>query len=511
MKSLSKLFPYILSLLVVLLVGFYLIRMIRISRSLPGSDYACHLKIAKQKYETTAGSRIELTLSIANRGRATWTSNGNNPYYLSYHLLDENGGTIQFDNRRFPFTHKVKPGKSIDKTISIRSPLHEGNYTLEFDLLRENLFWFNEHGSETLKILLAVNKKKWPEEQNPFNLDYGKYTQYRSSFKDMDTIKYLIRLTLDRNALEFEGQTGKVSGFSAGDSYPQIWLRDGNTTVSASKYFYNAPFLASWLEEHLAYQKEDGSLEDWIDSQGQTDKNTTETDQETSAVQAAYKVFVILGPEWLEKKVRGRPLINRLEKSLSYVFDNRFDSSAGLLKGAHTADWGDVDLIDEGQEAVYVDDRTTWTADIYDQSMCYQACLSLAEMMDSLGRIEKSQHWKSKASLIQTNTNKLLWQSEKGFFRVHAHLNSPRHDFAEEDIFALGGNTEAILSGLANEDQSRRIIVNALERQKSFEISFWMILTSTKMEPNGIGSEESLSMPCSIMDSADWREKNLLK
>ncbi|MFC2165111.1 hypothetical protein ACFLT2_08970 [Acidobacteriota bacterium] len=471
MKGFTKLSSYILSLLAVLLVGFYLVKMIRISQSVPGPDYASLIETARKNYTTAAGGRIDMTISIENRGKATWTSTVENPYYLSYHLLDENGGILQFDNRRFPFSHKVKPGEKIETTITVRSPLTGGNYTLEFDLLREDLFWFKDYGSNTQEVLLAVRENKWPEEQIQLSLDYGKYTKYHSSFKDLETIKQLIRLTLNGNEVEFEGQTGKVYGFSAGKNYPQIWLRDGSTIMAASKYYYEAPYLTSWFEEHLAHQKESGSLEDWIDQKGQADKNTTETDQETSAVQAAYKIFSLLGPPWLEKLLNGKPIIDRLENSLSYVFDNRFDSRLGLIKGAHTADWGDVDLIDEGQEAVYVDDRTNWTADTYDQCMCYQACLSLAEMMQSLGREKRSQYWRSKASLIKANANRWLWQPKKGFFRVHVHLNSLEHDFDEEDIFALGGNTEAILSGLADEDQSRKIIINALKRQKTFQVS----------------------------------------
>ena len=35
-------------------------------------------------------------------------------------------------------------------------------------------------------------------------------------------------------------------------------------------------------------------------------------------------------------------------------------------------------------------------------------------------------------------------------------------------MFAMGGNAEAIISGLASEDQCRRIIETALARQKEF-------------------------------------------
>jgi len=115
-------------------------------------------------------------------------------------------------------------------------------------------------------------------------------------------LQKLIRITLDNGAVEFQGRTGMVQGFTAGAGYPQVWLRDAATIIPASRFFYPDAFLVTWLEEHLAFQKADGGLEDWIDSQGKSDKNTVETDQEASAVQSAYQVFLLKGKGWLEKK-----------------------------------------------------------------------------------------------------------------------------------------------------------------------------------------------------------------
>jgi hypothetical protein len=271
--------------------------------------------------------------------------------------------------------------------------------------------------------------------------------------------------------VNFSGKTGKISGFAAGEDYPQIWLRDANTILPASRYFYDQSFLASWLEEHLAFQKENGSLEDWIDSRKESDKNTTETDQETSAVQAAFQIFDLLGPRWLEKPIARIKIIDRLERALQFVRDSRWNEEFNLVIGAHTADWGDVDLVDGDQNAIYVDDRTHWTADIYDQSMFYEACLNLAEMLDALGERNRGTLWREKARLIQNSANKWLWQEDKGFYKVHIHLDDLEHEFDETDMFAMGGNTQAINSGLAGEEKARRIIQEALKRQETYEVS----------------------------------------
>ena len=433
--------------------------------------YSCIIQPAKKEFKTTAGETVEICFKIQNLGKAVWTSEGKNPYFLSYHLLDEKGNTIIHNNPRFQLPGKIKPSQSFEMTIKVRSPLEKGKYSLEFDLLKEGITWYKERGSSSSIISLLVKEKKWPEDEYVLSLDYGKYTKFHSNLDEINKIYKLIRLTLNKNEVQFEGRTGRVCGFSPGSGYPQIWLRDENTILPASRFFYNKTFLKSWLEEHLAYQRENGSLYDWIDAKGQFDKNTTETDQESSTVQAAYEVFEILGPSWLKKKILGLRIIDRLEKALYFVLQNRFNKEYGLLTGAHTADFGDVDMIDKDQNAVYVDKQTHWTSDIYDQSMFYQACLNLSRMFSTLGEGQKSAFWHKKSDTIKTSTNQLLWQGDKDFYRIHIHLDTLIHDFNEDNMFSLSGNSVAIVSGLADKEKAKRIIEEAIRRQKKYSIS----------------------------------------
>ena len=128
----------------------------------------------------------------------------------------------------------------------------------------------------------------------------------------------------------FTGRTGAIRAFGAGETYPQIWLRDSATLVPLSRFHEGRPALESWLVEHLAHQDGSGALFDWI-APGEpkdfpyapqarvvyrdgslvmtADKNTTESDQESSAVLAAAIVFASLGDAaWLQRDVAGRIL-----------------------------------------------------------------------------------------------------------------------------------------------------------------------------------------------------------
>jgi len=445
----------------IILIGYFTaIKQERIQTE-PKPDFAAKIIPQKKEYSVLEGAPIPIIIQLENTGNKGWLHTGREACLLSYHLLDKERECIQFDNRRLSLPEKVPSGHTIKFRTAVQSPLSEGTYILEFDLLREGIAWFEDNGSPTAEVELKVIKRDWKDN----------HTWFYSSLEEINYLYKLIRITLEENEVEFKGKSGPIYGFLPGKNYSQIWLRDSNTIIPAAQNFYDHIYLTSWLEEHLYYQQENGSLFDWIDSQGNMDKNTTETDQEASAVQAAYQIYELLGANWLQKKIKGEKIIDRLELSLEYILQNRMDEKLGLLMGAHTADWGDVDMVDKDKKAIYVDENTQWTVDIYDQAMFYKACMELAEMLDSLKENKASGKWRKKALALRTNTNQKLWQKDKGFYRIHLHLSSFKHEFDEDDMFAMGGNAMAVLSGIADAHQAQKIIETALSRQKQYHMS----------------------------------------
>ena len=89
-------------------------------------------------------------------------------------------------------------------------------------------------------------------------------TSYRTGDPAVDGLQPLLAQTLEANRKIFAGRTGTVNGFGAGTTYPQIWIRDSATLLPLTRWHYDRAHLASWLEEHLAHQNADGSLNDWV-------------------------------------------------------------------------------------------------------------------------------------------------------------------------------------------------------------------------------------------------------
>ena len=503
MKNWIKVFSILALMGIVLSTGVLVSCKTQKNKETQSLEYGASIRAKKNKYSVKAGDKLRIEFQLKNTGQKIWSSLAENPCLLSYHLLDKDGQISQYDNQRFTLPEDILPGQKINFTIDAKSPLQRGEYILEFDLLREGLSWFKDYGSKTHKIALTVLNHKWIEDEEEWTLDYGTFTKFTSNVEELNSLFRLIRLTLDQSEVEFTGKTGNIFGFSAGTEYPQIWVRDANAILYASKFFYEQHFLTSWIEEHLAFQKDSGSLEDWINAKGESEKNTTETDQETSIVQSAYQVFELLGPEWLQKIIKGKNIISRLDQALMFVLQNRFDKKLGLITGAHTADWGDVDLVDTDDSAVDVDANTFWTADIYDQGMFCLAADQLAKMYGVLEQESRALFWKETAESIKTNTNTWLWQEEKGFYRVHVHLDSLQHEFDESDIFAMGGNVTAVLAGIAGTEQRKKIIMAALERQKTYDVS---TISGTLLPPypQNVFKHPLLDSPFEYQNGAQW-------
>lgn len=333
---------------------------------------------------------------------------------------------------------------------------------------------------------------------------YSRQTAYALADDSLTRLQDFFQPALKANEKSFPGEHGLVKGFGAGRGYPQIWLRDSATIIPASRYYYTSEYLTTWLEEHLSYQGEDGNLFDWIaagpvasfQSQGAprakevyrartnrageepltiaADKNSTEADQETSAIDAAFQVFRITGDrQWLNKSIKGRTLLQRLDLALEYLLKARFDSKHGLVTNAFTADWGDVSPTYNDQRAIYLDEQTPIVVGLYTNVLFYRAAEQLRELYATLKQTQKADYWKRKAATIKENINKHLWQADKGFYRLHLTLTpSLIKELPEEsNLFAMGGNGLAALYGVADDTQSRKIFEVAEKRQREYGFS----------------------------------------
>ena len=264
------------------------------------------------------------------------------------------------------------------------------------------------------------------------------------------------------------------TGFSAGDHYEEVWIRDYNTFIELAARVHEPDVLKEKLMVFFRLQAEDGNivdgyiprekagsvgydfiysdLEPWYAGH----KNTVETDQESSLIQAIYKYVKVTGDESiLSETVAGRTVAERLESALDYLVNHKYSDRYGLIYGATTADWGDVQP--EHEWGVFITEDTHFAIDIYDNAMFLIALDNFMELVPG-----KKEKWESVRNRIAKNSRKHLWDKKNQKFIPHIYLNgSPfPDDFNENEIYYHGGTAVAIEAGLL----SKKEIMISLEK-----------------------------------------------
>ncbi len=259
------------------------------------------------------------------------------------------------------------------------------------------------------------------------------------------------------------------TGFNAGDGYGEVWIRDYATFIELSAEVYPKEILKENLRVFFRLQGNDGNIIDgFIPKEKAVNveggytyiyndleptycghKNTVETDHEASLVQAVYKYIQKTGDkDFLQEKIGEKSILDRMEWSLEFLLHHRWSKEHGMIWGATTSDWGDVQHCNPW--GVYITEDTKYCLDIYDNAMFLIAIADLMELDAS-----KKQKWQTIHDELAENTMKYLWDNQNQKFIPHVYLDgSPfPKDFNENEIFYHGGTAVAIEAGLLSKDQ----------------------------------------------------------
>ena len=308
------------------------------------------------------------------------------------------------------------------------------------------------------------------------------------------------------------------TGFNAGDGYGEVWIRDYNTFIELSGKVYDRQTLKENLLVFFRMQGEDGNIIDGfipkekaVPSEGGYDyifselepryaghKNTVETDQESSLVQAVYKYLKISGDkEFLNEMVNGRTISSRLEGSLLFLINHRFNDQYGLLWGATTADWGDVQP--EHDWGVFLTDDTHYSIDIYDNAMFLIAISNFVEMAP-----QYSPRWKTISDSIRDNCKKHLWDMQNSKFIPHIYLNgSPFPDgFNENEIYYHGGTAVAVEANLLTPEEIKTSLDKMIANVKASGAGS-IGLTMYPPYPEGFFKNKGM-YPYGYQNGGDW-------
>ena len=307
------------------------------------------------------------------------------------------------------------------------------------------------------------------------------------------------------------------TGFNAGDGYREVWIRDYNTFIELAAQVYEKEVLKENLLVFLRMQGEDGNIIDGftpVKKVGEVEydfiysplepryaghKNTVETDQESSLIQAVYKYVQLTGDRTiLDEKIGGKTVAERLEYSMNFLMNNKFNQQYGLITGATTADWGDVQP--EHGWGVDLDENTHPAIDIYDNAMFIIALNNLMEMVPAT-----RQRWQTIKNNIAQDSRKYLWDKNRQKFIPHIYLKGSPFPatFDEDEIYYFGGTAIAIEAGLLSKKEVKISLDEMIKRVKQAGAPS-IGLTLYPPYPEGYFANKIMNPVYSYQNGGDW-------
>lgn len=308
-----------------------------------------------------------------------------------------------------------------------------------------------------------------------------------------------------------------ATGFSAGAGYGEIWIRDFNTFMDLTLDVNSKELILEKLLIFFNFQGEDGNIIDGYIPKDLTmpdaydyiysdleptlaaHKNTVETDQEASLIQGVYKYITKTGDtDLLQKKIDGKTVAERMEFALEYLLNDRYNEKYGLIIGATTTDWGDVQP--ETRRGVIITDETHYAIDIYDNAMFVIALENYLELVS-----ESTEKWKPILTSFKENIRKHLWDADNMKFRPHVYIDgSPfPDDFDEDAIYYHGGTAVAIEAGLLTKEEVGISLIKMIDNVNKTG-AHTIGLTMYPAYPDGFFKHPILTKAYTYQNGGDW-------
>ena len=311
------------------------------------------------------------------------------------------------------------------------------------------------------------------------------------------------------------------TGLNAGDVYPDVWIRDFNTFINLSLTVQPRAVIRDNLLMFFRFQGTDGNIIDGFVPDGKTNaaynyrqsalapgykalKNTVETDQESSLVLAVAKYVHATGDRTiLTESVGGKTVLTRLAMALDFLLQHRYSPTYGLLYGATTADWGDVQP--ESPLGVELDNLSHLTVDVYDNALFIQAITEYLHLLMPTNPARRVvSHWQAIRQQIRANVRRHLWDEKHQKFRPHRYLTTSPFPatFAEDSIHFHGGTAVAIEAGLLTKAEIRAVNGHLLTNVKRAGASS-IGLTLYPTYPAGYFKNPGM-LPYGYQNGGDW-------
>lgn len=119
-------------------------------------DYAVSVTAGQTEFQyPVTDAEYVIPVHVDNRANRMLASTDDQRCFLSYHLYDEKGILLEYDNVRTEFINRIFSGQTAEEEIKI-SGLESGVYQVELDVVKEGEAWFSEKGADCDTVRIIV-------------------------------------------------------------------------------------------------------------------------------------------------------------------------------------------------------------------------------------------------------------------------------------------------------------------------------------------------------------------
>jgi tRNA (mo5U34)-methyltransferase len=125
------------------------------------SQLKAKLSLLEGPGQCAPASPLRFKLLVENSGGARWATQMNNDergiVRLGSHLFTEDGEELMWDYGRATLKRDLEPDQQASVWIDLVAPTIPGLYIIEFDMVLEQITWFEDFGVETIRHSLSVS------------------------------------------------------------------------------------------------------------------------------------------------------------------------------------------------------------------------------------------------------------------------------------------------------------------------------------------------------------------
>src|SRR5213080_1951649 len=135
--------------------------------ALPDNAFKAEITLLDPPAKLRAGQKETVRVKVKNASDVMWWARGarantrpDNKFYVAAgdRWLKSDGSLLTNMDGRYGIPKDLAPGEETEVPLSITAPKEPGDYTLEIDLVQEQVAWFSEKGSPTAKTKITVVK-----------------------------------------------------------------------------------------------------------------------------------------------------------------------------------------------------------------------------------------------------------------------------------------------------------------------------------------------------------------